>query len=112
MPEAGFCSVCEHDDRGAIETALQAGIALRTIADQHGVSKSAIIRHKAHVQQSRPAASSVQTHWPYDPLLAKQARSLEEAITDALRNGHAVDLRWALQDIARLLVSLTKPTEP
>ncbi len=70
MPKAGFCSVCRHANRQAIETSIQHETSLRTIADQYGVSKSAIIRHKTHVQQSRPVAPPVQTHRVYDPLLA------------------------------------------
>ena len=40
------CTVCTHPERAAIDRALVQGAALRTIADQHGVSKTALIRHE------------------------------------------------------------------
>lgn len=40
------CSVCNHADRSAIDKALVEGTAYRTIADQFGISKTALIRHK------------------------------------------------------------------
>lgn len=43
------CSICAHDDREAIEAALQAGETLQVIAEQYGVSKAALSRHKKHI---------------------------------------------------------------
>ena len=40
------CSVCTHAERKAIDKALLNGSALRTIADQHSVSKTALLRHR------------------------------------------------------------------
>jgi hypothetical protein len=44
------CTVCAHDDRGAIDQALVLGQPLRDIARRHGPSKDALARHaRAHV---------------------------------------------------------------
>jgi hypothetical protein len=47
MPRS--CTICRHPQRTAVEMALVDGIPLRTIADQWSVSKTALIRHKAHL---------------------------------------------------------------
>lgn len=111
MPKAGSCAVCEHDQQGAVETALQAGVALRTVADQYGVSKTTLIRHKEHIAACASTPAKVREGQSQDSqlvLLANKAKALETEITNALRSGHAVDYRWALQDIARILVGLAE----
>lgn len=40
------CSICGHASRGNLEAALLEGVPLRTIADRHNVSKTALIRHR------------------------------------------------------------------
>jgi hypothetical protein len=52
---------------------------LRTIADQYGVSKTALLRHKQHqhVPQNRPRL-------PGDPALAASARRLHQEGANAL----------------------------
>jgi hypothetical protein len=51
------CTVCTHAERAAIEAALVAGTAFRTIADRFCVSKTALIRHRAeHIPASVAAA--------------------------------------------------------
>ena len=42
------CSICIHDACGTIDQALVAGLSYRAIADSHGVSKSALLRHQQH----------------------------------------------------------------
>lgn len=46
------CTICNHDDREAIDKALLLGTPLRDIARQFGVSKDAPSRHRPHVSQS------------------------------------------------------------
>lgn len=46
MPQT--CTICCHRDRQALDAALRQGTPLRTIADQHGVSKTALLRHRRH----------------------------------------------------------------
>jgi hypothetical protein len=47
------CTICTHPERPAIEAALVAGGAYRTIADRFSVSKTALMRHRAeHIPQA------------------------------------------------------------
>lgn len=47
---ARLCSVCEHDQRVVIDRLIGAGnVAERSLAEQFGVSATAIHRHKEHV---------------------------------------------------------------
>ncbi|MDW7729704.1 MAG: hypothetical protein SCJ94_06815 [Bacillota bacterium] len=43
---ARTCTICNHRKRQEIEGDLQRGVSLRTLADQSGTSKSALLRHK------------------------------------------------------------------
>lgn len=54
------CSVCRHESRGAVDRALVAGTPLREIASTHGLSPSAVHRHRAggHVHQSESSDTS------------------------------------------------------
>lgn len=40
------CTICTHPERAAINAALVAGTPLRNIAERHGVSATALHRHK------------------------------------------------------------------
>lgn len=40
------CTICEHDDRGAIDRALVAGEPFRQIAARSGTSATSLVRHK------------------------------------------------------------------
>jgi hypothetical protein len=42
------CSICIHDACETIDQALADGLSYRSIADVHGVSKSALLRHQQH----------------------------------------------------------------
>jgi hypothetical protein len=59
MPRS--CSICAHRECPAIETALDDAIPLRTIADRWSVSKTALIRHKAHLSM-RPTPTQRSAH--------------------------------------------------
>lgn len=58
MPVASACTVCEHPDRAVVEAALRAGTpSLRTTADRHKLSKTAILRHRdKHMTGPRTSA--------------------------------------------------------
>ena len=47
------CTICSHDDRAAIEADLAAGGTLREIEERHGVSRSALSRHRRHNETSK-----------------------------------------------------------
>ena len=46
------CGICTHKQRVAIDEAIVAQTPLRAIAGQHGVSRSALDRHKQHVPKA------------------------------------------------------------
>jgi phage terminase large subunit-like protein len=46
------CTICRNDECHAIDTALVAGEALRTIADRWSVPKTALIRHRDHIPRT------------------------------------------------------------
>ncbi len=71
------CTICTHKSRSAIDKALVARERFRTIADQFGVSKTALIRHH---DDHLPAA------------LVKAQAAAETAQADALL-AQVVDLR-------------------
>lgn len=47
MPQK--CSACSHADRKEIDAELAAGATFRNIAERHGLSPTAVFRHKEHV---------------------------------------------------------------
>jgi hypothetical protein len=76
------CTVCSHPERTTIDEALiSGGEALRTIADQWSVSKTALIRHKtdhlpAHLAAAHDAAEVVRADSLLDQVRALQAKTL------------------------------------
>lgn len=72
------CTVCDHEERSSIDAALISGAPLRDIAGRHGVSKSALERHKAghlpaHLAKAREAGEVARA----DDLLS-QVRYLQD----------------------------------
>ncbi len=65
MPQP--CTICTHAERAAIDRALVAEVPLRDIAGQHGLSKSAVDRHKAE-------------HLPAHMVRAKEQEDVRSAI--------------------------------
>jgi len=55
------CSVCTHKDAEAINKALTAGEKLKAIADQYGVSKAALSRHRGHMETGDGAPKKLET---------------------------------------------------
>lgn len=51
------CSLCCRDDRPEIDRAIVEGASVRTIAGRHGTSKSAVDRHRAHVEEAMARAA-------------------------------------------------------
>ena len=94
------CTVCTHSERAQIEAALVAGTALRTIADQNGVSKTALIRHKAeHVPRALAKAHEAREKAQADDLLL-QVRALQgSALRILVRAERDGDGRTALAAI-------------
>lgn len=44
----GYCIVCEHPKREAIEAALDSGVSLRVIEAKCGISRTTLSRHNSH----------------------------------------------------------------
>ena len=98
---ARTCTVCTHAEREAIDRALVAdGSALRDIAGQHGLSKSAVERHKAeHIPEQLVAAQRAEDAEAADDLLA-QVRELQgHARTILSTSMGSGDFRMALAAI-------------
>ena len=74
MPQK--CSVCIHPERAEIDKALVARVSLRTIADQYGLSKTALIRHKA----SHMAAAVVAARASEEAVQIRQGLTLDEQL--------------------------------
>ena len=75
------CTICGHAERELIDSALVAGTSLRDIAGRHGVSKSALERHKAdHLPADLAKAKEAAEATRADDLLSQvqglQARTL------------------------------------
>ena len=56
LPVARPCSVCNHPDRGQVEAELLQGISLRTVGGRHGLSSSALQRHRTTHMAAIPEA--------------------------------------------------------
>ena len=71
------CTICGHAERQHIDSALVSGATLRDIAGQHGVSKSALERHKAdHLPVELAKAKEAEVAARADDLLS-QVRHLQ-----------------------------------
>ncbi len=79
---------------------MQTGEALRTVADQYDVSKTALIRHKQHATRDHSGAS-----WA---VLAAEAQRLHQ---QALAARDMVGWVQVLRAMSRLLVKLCKTGE-
>lgn len=100
MPRS--CTVCAHADKEGIDAALVAGEALRDIAGRHGVSKSALERHKADHLPASLAKAKHAAEIAHGDNLLDQVRSLQvrtHALLD--KAGGAGDLNNALKAIGQ-----------
>lgn len=92
------CSICAHAERTAIELAVANRVPLRTIADQHGVSKSAIIRHRDHCGALAGVVDAVQrTDQTRRETVQARMEALQQRTMRLLRSAEAAgELRTAL----------------
>ena len=102
MPQT--CTICRHKDREAIDREILAGDPLRNIAEQFGISLTALHRHKqndipAALTQAKQAAEETQAETLFDRL-----RELNRETSAILREARALATRdndLALKAIAR-----------
>lgn len=94
------CTVCDHRERDKIDAALVSGAPLRDIAGRHGVSKSALERHKgAHLPSHLAKARAAEEVAGADALLL-QVRHLQDRTLGILHASEdAGELRTALAAI-------------
>ena len=97
------CTICGHKKRSAIEKAILAGEALRTVADRWSVSKTSLIRHKGdHLAAALVKANGAAEAAHGDDLLAK-LESIESEARGILKDAKkAKDLRAAVMAIREL----------
>ena len=96
------CTICDHADRDAIDSALMENESLRTIADHWSVSKTALLRHKAdhlpaHLAKAKRAEETTQADSLLGQLLSLNRETL--AILKQARDGK--DNELALKAITR-----------
>lgn len=109
------CSICVNSNRTDIEALLLEGTPLRTIADHHGVSKTALIRHRdEHLPDRLLRARDAEEIANADGLLAR----LRELTGEAQRIGGKAeaegDFRAALaavRELVRIVELQAKLTE-
>lgn len=96
------CSVCHHPNRKGIDEQLIAGAALREIAAAHGLSKSAIDRHKAHVSKNLAGAAAAGEETRAEELMSRitSLRAETVAILEAAKAAN--DANLALRALSRL----------
>jgi transposase-like protein len=94
------CTVCGHEELEHIDFALVAGASLRDIAGRHGVSKSALERHKAdHLPTHLTRANEAEEAARADNLLS-QVRGLQARTLAILETAEVSgELRTALAAI-------------
>lgn len=91
-------SVDRHRSRDAIEAAIARGKSVRAIADQFGVSKSTIQRHKDRMAARMASAPSAE-HTGSEELLAKVRNLHTEAEAILTKSKQAGDHKTALSAI-------------
>src|SRR5215216_4659242 len=107
------CTVCTHQQVGAIDRALVAGRPIRGIAKTFGASEDAVGRHRAHLPKTLLNAHDVAESIRADVLLA-EATALQSKAWELLHAAEANDdprtallavreIRGCLELLARLL---------
>jgi len=96
------CTVCDHPQREEIDMQLVREVSYRTIADQFGLSKTALIRHKeSHIPDALIKAQGAGEVAQGDNLLA-QVKALQSEAQGILGEARAAgDLKTALIGIGK-----------
>ncbi len=93
------CTVCNHEKRADIDSALLAGEPYRGIAQRYGASASAVLRHREHLPVRLAKAKDAEQISQADTLL-EQVRTLQTRALSILDRADAAgDLRTALSAI-------------
>jgi len=94
------CSICRHPDRAAIDRALVAGDAYRTIAQRTGTSATALHRHRAdHIPVKLARADAATQTADASDLLTEVRALRRKAYSLLLKAEAAGDIRTALAGV-------------
>ena len=97
------CTICSHEERKAIDTALLSGESYRHIAARFDTSTSSLQRHKDHIPQhlakASEAAEVVQADGLLDRLQSLNTETMQ--ILREARSSRQPDNELALKAIAR-----------
>lgn len=96
------CKVCSHESQAEIDRLLLAGTSLRTIAQQHGTSATALHRHKKHIAKVLVVAHEAAVIVKADTLLDQVKNLLSQAERLTQRAEQAGNLDTALRGIAQV----------
>ncbi len=108
------CSCCTHPEREAINAALVASIAYRTIADRYGLSHQALMRHKTDHLPSVMVKSEAAREVAHADDLVWQIKQLRNKAIGVLGKAEtAGDLKTALMGVreARACIELLAEME-
>ena len=108
------CSVCTHTEKEAINQALVASIAYRTIADRYGLSHQALMRHKTDHLPSVMVKSEAAREVAHADDLVWQIKQLRNKAIGVLGKAEtAGDLKTALMGVreARACIELLAEME-
>jgi len=96
------CSICAHEDRAEIESALVGGTPYRKIAERFSLSQAALSRHKSgHLPEKLTKAKDAEEAAEADALLS-QIRQLQETTLRILRRAEREgDHRTALKAVSQ-----------
>jgi hypothetical protein len=97
------CTVCRHHERSEIDEALLVGDPLRSIADHFGLSKTAIMRHKAdHLPEALTKAKVAAEVLSADVLLNRIEELRQETLGVMRQAKKEGDARILLAAIGRM----------
>ena len=101
------CTVCSHEDRAAIDSALVADASFRRIATLYSIGEQSVRRHRAdHLPASIAKAEQVSRGVEAVDLLAELKELREKAMSLLLQAERAGDIRTALQGIREVRSTL------
>jgi len=108
------CTICTHPEREAINAALVASIAYRTIADRYGLSHQALMRHKVDHLPVIMVKSEEAREVAHADTLLDQVKDLRSTAISILGKAEkAGDLKTALMGVreARACIELLAEME-
>jgi hypothetical protein len=99
------CSVCAHEQRADIDSALVRGVPYRRVATQHGVSEQSVRRHIQHASDIKVAAN--ETAEKHQRSVLERVRELSGLLEEQLEAVASVsppdDALGITKELSRLL---------